>query len=205
MLKKRTDRELVALALKGREDAYRELLTRYQRALMSIAFRHVSNKQDAEDLAQESFIKAFGKLETYKPEYSFKSWLFKIAYNTCIDYLRKKKLDTISLSEPLAAGRGTSQTKGLETMLPAKGEGALEALEHSGLGSVLTEAFEGLRPEYQIALQLWHFEDMKYEEIGRTMSIPPGTAKTYIHRARKQLKNILSETLEPETLAHVGS
>ena len=105
------DKELAALAAKGREMAFRELLSRYERPVFSLVYRMVRDRTLAEDLAQEAFIRAFNAIKSYKPKYKFSSWIFKIANNHTIDYLRKRKLDTPTLVS-------VSDQKRVATMLP---------------------------------------------------------------------------------------
>src|SRR5688500_10856293 len=93
----RPDQEIVELALKGRETAYRELLRRYQRPVLSLIHRIVRDRELAEDLAQDTFVKVLNALDRYKPEFKFSSWIFKIAHNTALDSLRRRELPTLSL------------------------------------------------------------------------------------------------------------
>src|SRR5207237_3162373 len=96
-LAKLTDPEVVALAQQGKETAYRELLTRYERPVFSLIFRMVRDRETAEDLAQETFVKVLNNIDRYLPEFKFSSWLFKIANNITIDFLRRRQIDTISI------------------------------------------------------------------------------------------------------------
>ncbi|TVP58846.1 MAG: sigma-70 family RNA polymerase sigma factor [Gemmatimonadales bacterium] len=186
------DREVAALACKGRESAFRELLARYERPVFSLVYRMVRDRTLAEDLAQEAFIKAFHALGSYKPEYKFSSWLFKIANNLTIDHLRKKKLDTISIDgSPHASGE--EETSRTRFILPDTGETPDEYTENRELGGQIEDAIARLRPEYRTAILLRHVEGHSYDEVADIMELPLGTVKTYIHRGRSELKELLSE------------
>lgn len=188
-----TDQQVVAVALQGVESAYRELLRRYQRPVFSLIYRMVRDRELAEDLAQESFVKALNALDTYRPEFKFSSWIFKIANNTAIDYLRKKKPATLSL-EGRREGGGPEEPRPIA--LPHPGGSPLDELEARELGSAIEQAIGQLRPEYRACIILRHIEGRSYEEIAEILELPLGTVKTYIHRARAQLKQILGPLRE---------
>ena len=185
-----SDKELAALAAKGREGAFRELLVRYERPVFSLVFRMVRDRTVAEDLAQESFIRAFNAIDSYKPGYKFSNWIFKIANNHTIDYLRRRKLDTISIhGSPHATSAEEEERTGLT--LEAQGETPEQHVENLELGGQIEEAVAALRPEYRTAILLRHVEGHSYDEIAEIMDLPLGTVKTYLHRARGELKERL--------------
>jgi len=185
------DRELVSLASEGRESAYRELLARYERPVFSLVYRMVRQRTTAEDLAQEAFIRAFGAIESYNPSYKFSSWLFKIANNHTIDWLRKKKLDTVSIDgSPHATGQ--EEVARTRWDLEAGGEQPDDYVENRELGGQIEEAIAQLRPDYRTVVVLRHVEGYSYDEIAETMELPLGTVKTYLHRARGELKDLLA-------------
>jgi len=185
------DRELASLASEGRESAYRELLARYERPVFSLVFRMVRHRSVAEDLAQESFIRAFGAIDSYNPGYKFSSWLFKIANNHTIDWLRKKKLDTVSIDgSPNATG--ADEVARTSWQLESGGEQPDDYVESRELGGQIEDAIAELRPEYRTVVLLRHVEGYAYDEIAETMDLPLGTVKTYLHRARAELKQILT-------------
>jgi RNA polymerase sigma-70 factor (ECF subfamily) len=185
-----SDQEVVAHALQGQEAAYRELLRRYQRPVFSLIYRMVRDRELAEDLAQECFVKALNALPTYRPEFKFSSWIFKIANNAAIDHLRRRKLKTLSLEGALDA-KDPEETRATALTLPHPGESPLEELEARELGSAIERAIGQLRPEYRACIILRHIEGRPYEEIAEILELPLGTVKTYIHRARAELKKIL--------------
>jgi RNA polymerase sigma-70 factor (ECF subfamily) len=186
-----TDQEIVVLAREGREAAYRELIRRYERPVFSLVLRMVRNRQLAEDLAQETFIKALNAIGSYRPEFKFSSWIFKIANNAAIDHLRRKDLETLSLD---GSPNATTADEIEATVLQIGDRGAtpLAALEARELGTAIEQAIGQLRPEYRSCILLRHVEGLAYEEIAQLLDLPLGTVKTYIHRARHELRDSLA-------------
>ena len=189
------DADVVALAQKGKEAAYRELIRRYERPVYSLIFRMVRDATAAEDLAQDAFIKVLNHIDKYRPEFKFSSWLFKIANNIAIDHLRRRHLDTISMDgSPNATSASDVEATSFE--LADQGENALDELTAKELGSAIERAIASLRPEYRNCIMLRHVEGRSYEEIAATFDLPLGTVKTYIHRARHQLRDALEHLRE---------
>jgi RNA polymerase sigma-70 factor (ECF subfamily) len=186
------DADVVALAQRGREDAFRELVRRYERPVFSLIFRMVRDSATAEDLAQDTFIKVLNHIDKYRPEFKLSSWLFKIANNVAIDHLRRRQIATISMSGSPHAGTA-SEIEATSFDVASSDESALDEMESKELGSAIEKAIARLRPEYRSCILLRHVEDRSYEEIAATLDLPLGTVKTYIHRARQQLR----ESLEP--------
>ncbi len=185
-----SDQEVVEWALKGHERAYRELVRRYERPVFSLVYRMVRHRERAEDLTQETFVKALNALESYRPDYKFSSWIFKIANNAAIDHLRRKELETLSIDgAPDADSADTARESTLQ--LRDVGESPLDKLEARELGSAIERAIGQLRPEYRSCIILRHVEGYPYEEIAELLELPLGTVKTYIHRARNELKQVL--------------
>jgi RNA polymerase sigma-70 factor (ECF subfamily) len=184
------DADVVQLAQQGREPAYRELIRRYERPVFSLVFRMVRDRETAEDLSQETFIKVLNHIDRYRPEFKFSSWLFKIANNVAIDHLRKRQLDTVSMDgSPGAASAAEVEATSFDVV--EGGESALDELEAKELGSAIERAIARLRPEYRSCIMLRHVEGRSYEEIAATLDLPLGTVKTYIHRARHELRDAL--------------
>jgi RNA polymerase sigma-70 factor (ECF subfamily) len=184
------DADVVKLAQQGRELAFRELVRRYERPVFSLIFRMVRDRELSEDLAQDSFVKVLNHIDKYSPEFKFSSWLFKIANNVAIDHLRRRKLDTISMDgSPHARTAADVEASVIE--LAADQENALDELESRELGSAIERAIARLRPEYRACIMLRHVEGRAYEEIAATLDLPLGTVKTYIHRARHELRKAL--------------
>ncbi len=184
------DADVVALAKRGREAAYRELIRRYERPVFSLVFRMVRDRELSEDLAQDTFVKVLQHIDRYRPEFKFSSWLFKIANNVAIDHLRRRQLDTVSMDgSPHAVTADAVERTSFDVSAPD--ESALDLLEAKELGSAIERAIARLRPEYRACILLRHVEDKSYEEIAATLDLPLGTVKTYIHRARHELRELL--------------
>lgn len=189
------DADVVTLAQQGREDAYRELIRRYERPVFSLVFRMVRDRELAEDLAQDTFIKVLNHIDRYRPEFKFSSWLFKIANNVAIDHLRKRHVETIRMEgSPHALTADAIEATSFE--IESHGESALEEMEAKELGSAIERAIARLRPEYRSCILLRHVEGRSYEEIATTLDLPLGTVKTYIHRARHELREALQHLKE---------
>ena len=171
------DADVAALAKEGREQAFRELVRRYERPVFSLIFRMVRDREMAEDLAQDTFIKVLNNIDRYRPEFKLSSWLFKIANNVTIDHLRRRQLATVSLDgSPHAATAAEAQATSLD--VESRGQSALEAIESRELGSAIEQAIGKLRPEYRSCILLRHVEGRSYEEIAATLDLPLGT----VHR-----------------------
>jgi RNA polymerase sigma-70 factor (ECF subfamily) len=186
-----TDHDLVGYARGGSEGAYRELLGRYQRPVFSLVYRMVRDRELAEDLAQETFVKVFNHLGSYDPKYKFSSWIFKIANNLAIDTLRRKGLKTVSLDGSRNATT-EEETEASRISIATDDENPEELLLAKELGRDIEQAIARLRPEYRTAVILRHVEGRAYEEIAEIMEVPLGTVKTYIHRARTELRGLLA-------------
>jgi RNA polymerase sigma-70 factor, ECF subfamily len=189
-----TDQEVVGWAREGHESAYRELVHRYERPIFSLIYRMVRDRERAEDLAQETFVKVLNAIDTYRPEYKFSSWIFKIANNAAIDHLRRKELDTLSLDGAPDAVTA-ERREGTSLQLSDNTETPLEELEARELGTQIERAIDQLRPEYKSCILLRHVEGYAYEEIAEMLGLPLGTVKTYIHRARAQLRETLEQII----------
>ena len=187
-----SDQQVVVFAQEGREDAYRELIKRYERPVFSLIYRMVRDNETAEDLAQETFIKVLNNIDRYRPEFKFSSWLFKIANNLTIDHLRRRRLDTISIEGAPDAVTAES-ARATSIMIASGNESPLAELESRELGASIERAIAQLRPEYRACIMLRHVEDRSYEEIAEIVKLPLGTVKTYIHRARHELRAALDD------------
>ena len=184
------DADVVVLAQQGREAAYRELIRRYERPVFSIVYRMVRDRELAEDLAQDTFIKVLNHIDRYRPEFKFSSWLFKIANNVAIDHLRRRQVETVSLDgAPNAQTQDAIDATRLD--VADQQESALDEIASRELGGEIEQAIARLRPEYRACIMLRHVEDRSYEEIAATLDLPLGTVKTYIHRARHELRREL--------------
>lgn len=184
-----TDEQLVSQARNGSEVAYREIVRRFERPVYNLVVRMVRDAALAEDLSQDAFLKAFDRLDTYRAgQGKFSNWLFKIAHNTTIDHLRRASLDTI----PLDAA--DADEPDFHAVLSDPGaDTPYDAALRSDLAGALRAAIDRLRPEYREAIVLRHQEGLAYEEVAEVTGLPLGTVKTYLHRARKELAEHLTE------------
>ncbi|HEV7503783.1 MAG TPA: sigma-70 family RNA polymerase sigma factor [Thermoanaerobaculia bacterium] len=183
----KSDAELVAATLRGSQDAFRELVVRFERPVYSLVQRMVQNPATAEDLAQEVFLKAYRRLDTYDPQWKFSSWLFKIAHNTTIDHLRRGTPETVPLE---------SEEEGRADLSAVLADGSSEsphaAAERRDLGRSLERALSHLRPEYRVAVVMFYAQGASYQEICEVTGLPLGTVKTNLHRARKELAQVMT-------------
>ncbi len=172
------DKELIQQALAGSQLAYERLMERYYDSIYFMILRLVKNMSDAEELSQEAFAKAFSQLEKYDEQYAFSSWLFTIASNLSVDFLRKKKYNEISIDDDeLLRDRTVEATQANpEEHFILKQE--FKELKHR---------VESLKEQYRILLELRYFEEYTYEEIAQELDLPMGTVKTQLHRAKTQL------------------
>lgn len=189
--KKLTDNELVKLALKGEELAYAEIMNRYKKKVETIVNRIIRQKSEIEDLVQEIFIKAFTSIDRFSSKFSFSTWLYKIATNHCIDFIRRKKISTYSLDEEYELEDDSIQRDIPDwTNLPD-----LELIRKQK-SEIIHEAINSLPEHYKKVIIMRHFEDKSYEEIARELKLPLGTVKVHIFRARELLYKKLKDKLK---------
>lgn len=186
------DHELVRRALAGEEQAYTRLRNKYWRSLHAMLSRMIREKNDAEDLTQEAFIKAFKSLQSFNPEYAFSTWLYKIASNNCIDYLRKRRLKTISMDAPI-------HTRDGEMQMEIRDESAIlpdVPITSAERTAILQKAVRNLPDKYRIVIELRHTQEMEYADIAEKLGLPLGTVKAHLFRARALLLKRLQGKLE---------
>ncbi len=179
------DSNLVGRCLAGEEGAYGLLLKKYKRPVFSLVYRMVRQREEAEELASEAFFKAFRALASYDPEQPFSSWIFKIASNLSIDWLRKRKLETSSLDEEDSVWE-----------VPDERPTAEDVLEKKQTMRVVEEAIGRLAPDYRAVVLLRHQEERSYEEIAEILGLPLGTVKVRLFRAREELKKRLGRLVK---------
>lgn len=182
------DPGLVQRARAGGQEAYGEIVRRFERPLYGLILRMVRDPSTAEDLAQDAFLKAFSALDSYDPRRKLSSWLFKIAHNTTIDHLRRKQPVTVSLTPPEGEGE-PDYSAGLAD---AGAEDAERSVERADLAAALEAAMGDLRPEYREVLVLRFQEGLAYNEIAEVTGLALGTVKTHLHRARKELAALMA-------------
>ncbi|WP_167613054.1 RNA polymerase sigma factor [Maribellus sediminis] len=186
--KARQDYELVKSALQGDEKAFARLLNKYKDAIYFMLLKMVNNRSDAEDLTLEAFGKAFKSLHQYSPTYAFSTWLFKIASNNCIDFLRKKKGVHVSI-EDKEENENTDSIK-----LKSKEPNPEEKLIRKQKAILLRNVVRKLKPRYQVLVELRYFKEFSYEEIAKTLDLPLGTVKAQLFRAREMLFKMIEST-----------
>ena len=186
--KAKHDYNLVKHAAAGDEKAYAELLERYKDAIYYMLLKMVNNKSDAEDLTIEAFGKAFKNINQYTPNYAFSTWLFKIATNNCIDFIRKKKANVISLDQTSEDHDSTG------TPLQSNSPDPEEDMIKSQRVALTRSIVEKLKPRYKTLVELRYFKEYSYEEIANELSLPIGTVKAQLFRARELLYNILKNS-----------
>ncbi len=190
--KAKHDLVLVEQAIAGDQKSYAELLDRYKDAIYFMLLKMVNNKSDAEDLTIEAFGKAFKNIHQYTPNYAFSTWLFKIATNNCIDFIRKKKANLVSIdqtSEDLE-GPTTSPTAHLQSSNLDPEE---QLIKEQSI-KLIQEVVGTLKPRYRKLIELRYFREFSYEEIAEELNLPIGTVKAQLFRARELLFNILKNS-----------
>jgi len=183
--KAKYDYKLVKLAVKGDEQAYAELMDRYRDAIYYMLLKMVNNKNDAEDLTIEAFGKAFKNIEQYTPKYAFSTWLFKIATNNCIDFIRKQKANLISIDQ--AEEDADMSAPPLHSGNPDPEEDMIK----NQRVDLMRDVVDKLKPRYRNLIKLRYFKEYSYEEIAQELDLPLGTVKAQLFRARELLYNIL--------------
>lgn len=179
------DYHLVQKAITGNQRAYAELLDRYKDAIYYMLLKMVNNPSDAEDLTIEAFGKAFKNIHQYAPNFAFSTWLFKIATNNCIDFIRKKRSTPISLESPNDDKEDASIHLPSDTLDPE------EILINQQKSKMMQNLVSKLKPRYRKLIELRYFKEFSYEEIALELDLPIGTVKAQLFRARDLLYNIL--------------
>jgi len=185
------DRTLIERILDGDSYAFERLIRKYQRLVSHVVFRMIPNATDREDICQDVFIKAYKNLSGFRFESKFSTWIARIAYNGCLNYLEKKK---IPLFDDI-----TSEEKDFEQSPDSRAIPDIIA-EQNDLSSVLKKEIDTLPVKYRTIITLYHLDEMTYAEISDIMNLPEGTVKSYLFRARKQLKDKLESKYKKEDL-----
>ncbi|MDQ3100740.1 MAG: sigma-70 family RNA polymerase sigma factor [Bacteroidota bacterium] len=189
--KGRYDLALVRRAVDNNDQkAYAELMQRYRDSIYFMLLKMINNKDDADDLTIEAFGKAFKRLHQYTPNYAFSTWLFKIASNNCIDWIRKQKKKTFSIDNPIGTDDGDEMT------IELKGEGLdpMEIVMKQQKNAIMREVVDKLKPRYKTLVELRYYKEYSYEEIAEELNLPLGTVKAQLFRAREFLLNLMQET-----------
>jgi RNA polymerase sigma-70 factor (ECF subfamily) len=186
--KARNDLLLVDMARNGNEKAFASLMNRYRDSIYFMLLKMVNNMSDAEDLTIEAFGKAFRNLESYTPDFAFSTWLFKIATNNCIDFIRKKQSSPAPVDQ--LQNDLESITKNIQSDLPDPEEALINDQKIAVLRSVVSQ----LKPRYRRLIELRYYQEYSYEEIASELNLPIGTVKAQLFRAKSLLYNIFIKT-----------
>lgn len=183
------DFTLVEAALTGDEKAFARLMSRYKDAIYFMLLKMVNNKNDAEDLTLEAFGKAFKNLHQYSPSYAFSTWLFKIATNNCIDFLRKRRGVYVSIENNQENGDNDQPIK-----LRSNDPNPEEKMIRIQKAILMRKIVHKLKPRYRILVELRYFREYSYEEIAKELNLPLGTVKAQLFRAREMLFKMIEST-----------
>ncbi|HLP72619.1 MAG TPA: sigma-70 family RNA polymerase sigma factor [Bacteroidales bacterium] len=186
--KAKNDLLLLKQAKEGDGKAFASLMNRYRDSIYYMLLKMVNNPADAEDLTIEAFGKAFQSIETYTPRYAFSTWLFKIATNNCVDFIRKKQLSPAPLDHQQE--NVDNVTVNIQSDLPDPEETMINQQEITALREIINQ----LKPGYRSLIELRYFKEYSYEEISSELNIPVGTVKAQLNRAKTLLYNILVKT-----------
>ncbi|MCE3008027.1 MAG: sigma-70 family RNA polymerase sigma factor [Bacteroidetes bacterium] len=185
---KEEDGLLIDRAKQGDEKAYEVLLKKYQKSVYYLIYKMIRNPEDAEDLTQETFAKAFGSLVSFDPKFAFSTWLFKIGSNSAIDFIRRKKMQTLSINQ----GGANDETGNPVLQLKDGNLVPDEKLLKQQRKEYLQVAIGQLPTRYRQLVILRYFEELSYEEVALELQIPLGTVKAQLHRARELLYGALN-------------
>ena len=185
------DFKLVKRALKSKDQAaYAELMERYREPVYFMLLKMVNNRDDADDLTIEAFGKAFRRLEQYTPQFAFSTWLFKIASNNCIDFIRKKRIRAVSLDGGLKSEEGELLEISVKDLILDPSE----TLQKEERIKKMRAIVDKLKPRYKKLVELRYFDEMAYEEIAVELDLPLGTVKAQLFRAREFLFQMMKNT-----------
>jgi RNA polymerase sigma factor (sigma-70 family) len=186
-------RLLVKKTLAGNKKAFESIIQQHQRLVSHIVFRMVANQAEREDICQDVFVKVYQHLESFQFGSKLSTWIAKIAYNTCLNYLEKKKV--------LLFDDVSSDDRSMES-LPGDTSGPDRLAEEKQTSSLLRKEIRKLPVHYRTIITLYHLDQMSYNEIAETMDLPQGTVKSHLFRARKLLKERLMSKYQPEDLCN---
>ncbi len=182
------DYKLVVLALDGQQGAYAELMERYRESIYYMLLKMVNNTDDADDLTIEAFGKAFNRLEQYHPSYAFSTWMFKIASNNCIDFIRKeRKKKKLSIDTGMVNEDGENVTYDIDSGARDPEEELIRDQKMEQMREVVMK----LKPRYRELVILRYFKEYSYDEIAQELDLPLGTVKAQLFRAREFLANLM--------------
>lgn len=184
------DDKFVKRAIEGDQDAYKQLMDKYQKPLYFHVLKMVRNHEQVEDLVQEAFMKAFNNLNSYNTNYAFSTWLYRITTNHTIDYLRKKKLNTTSINDPVKTRDGEME---IQISDDAETDRNIIRKERK---QIIHNAINDLPKKYRRVIEMRHLQELSYQEIADQLDLPLGTVKAHIFRAREMLYKQLKDKRE---------
>lgn len=190
--KAQVDYKLVQLAVKGDQKSYAELMSRYKDSIYFMLLKMVNNRDDADDLTIEAFGKAFKNLHQYTPDFAFSTWLFKIATNNCIDFIRRKRKLTFSIDKNMENDSGQEMQFEIKSPMLDPEEKMIKKQK----AMLMRDVVEKLKPRYKRLVELRYFQEKSYEEIADELKLPLGTVKAQLFRAREFLYQILKNQEE---------
>ena len=189
-ISKAEDIKHVNLAINGDQDAFAWIMKKYKGPLQNLIYKMVSDKNEVEDLIQEVFIKVYNSLKNYSQEYAFSTWIYRIAINNTIDYLRKKKLETFSIHSDEEEDDDRPKYEIPDTSYLADANIILEQRQQ-----IINDAINSLPEKYKKVIELRHKEELSYEEISEILNLPIGTVKAHLFRARELLNKYLKDKM----------
>jgi RNA polymerase sigma factor (sigma-70 family) len=195
-----TDQQLVAQVLGGNTASFGQLVRRTEGLVTQLVFKMIRHPADRPDVAQEVYLKVFKNLAGFKFQAKLSTWVGQIAYNTCLHYLEKKQLVLVDLSEPTPDDASEEGRRAPPTLVAGSDYDPETALFDQDLAGILTAAIEQLPPLYRTLISLYHQQELSYEEIAHITSLPDGTVKNYLFRARKLLKQRILATHQRDDL-----
>ena len=195
-----TDQQLVALVLRGNTAAFGQIVQRTQGLVTQMVFKMIRHPADRPDVAQEVYLKVFKNLAGFKFQAKLSTCVGQIAYNTCLHYLEKKQLVLVDLSEQKPDDSSEEGRSPPVALVAGPDYDPETALFDKDLASILSIAIEQLSPLYRTLISLYHQQEMSYEEIAQITSLPDGTVKNYLFRARKLLKQYLLASYQRDDL-----
>ena len=192
-----SDEELVARARKGDRRAFAQLVDRYRVSVFNLTLRIVGNREDAEEAAQDVFVRAFRSLDRFRGDARFATWLYRIAVNVSLSSARRSRrnLSTSSLSEP------EDDDDGLPMQIPDTSANPAERFEQAEFREQVRNLVSALPPIYSAVISMYHIQSLSYDEISEALELPIGTVKARLFRARAALRNLVSRSMEPDSLS----
>lgn len=191
------DRKLVKKVLEGNSNAFEAIVVNTKGLVVQIIYKMIKNQEDREDLAQEVYLKVYDKIESFKFNSKLSTWIGTITYNTCLNFLEKKKISILNIVDE----DGSESWDLIDKKVLDNSNSQVESyLFRKEKNQIITSEIENLPPLYKTLITLYHNQELSYKEIGEITNLPEGTLKNYLYRARKQLKNNLLYKYKREDL-----